>query len=335
MNWVGPGVCLVICFAAQAGALNFLSMGDWGSVTPQQAGVASQMGVYASSFNASFVLALGDNFYDDGVANDTDPQWQSTYQNVFTAKSLQVPWYSILGNHDHNWLRGQGEIDYYKNKRDKRWIMPWYWYNQVVKLGDGSTAEILFIDTVILAFAHSEQLLRARVAASGSASSSAATLLLAEFEQNKARMQTELWQQMKWINDTLAASTADWIFVAGHYPVYSAGEHGNTLELDLMLLPVLKKYHVDAYFCGHDHTLQHLASEDIQYFVSGNGAGRGGHVASTPQLVFGTIEAGFMLHQLSKDQLTTRFIDMNGNEIYNTTQTRRPKTRGLSIAEAA
>jgi hypothetical protein len=28
-----------------------------------------------------------------------------------------------------------------------------------------------------------------------------------------------------------AASTADWLIVAGHYPVYSGGEHGTTIAL--------------------------------------------------------------------------------------------------------
>jgi len=41
--------------------------------------------------------------------------------------------------------------------------------------------------------------------------------------------------QMRWLQATLNASTADWIIVAGHYPVYSGGEHGNTPELQARL----------------------------------------------------------------------------------------------------
>ena len=37
--------------------------------------------------------------------------------------------------------------------------------------------------------------------------------------------------QLEWIEQTLAASTADWLFVVGHFPVYSGGSHGNTPEL--------------------------------------------------------------------------------------------------------
>lgn len=34
-----------------------------------------------------------------------------------------------------------------------------------------------------------------------------------------------------WLEDTLAASTAAYLLVVGHYPVYSGGSHGNTFEL--------------------------------------------------------------------------------------------------------
>jgi 3',5'-cyclic AMP phosphodiesterase CpdA len=44
-----------------------------------------------------------------------------------------------------------------------------------------------------------------------------------------------------------------WLLVAGHYPVFSTGEHGDTSELKSYLLPLLTKYKVHAYFCGHDH----------------------------------------------------------------------------------
>jgi 3',5'-cyclic AMP phosphodiesterase CpdA len=44
-----------------------------------------------------------------------------------------------------------------------------------------------------------------------------------------------------------------WLLVAGHYAVFSRGSHGDISELKTNLLPLLKKYNVHAYFCGHDH----------------------------------------------------------------------------------
>ena len=51
-------------------------------------------------------------------------------------------------------------------------------------------------------------------------------------------------------------SSADYIIVAGHHPVLSAGAHGNTGCLVSRLKPLLEKYGVTAYFSGHDHNLQ-------------------------------------------------------------------------------
>jgi tartrate-resistant acid phosphatase type 5 len=49
---------------------------------------------------------------------------------------------------------------------------------------------------------------------------------------------------------------ADYLLVAGHYPVYSVAEHGPTKQLVSRLMPLLHTYHANAYFSGHDHNLQ-------------------------------------------------------------------------------
>lgn len=49
---------------------------------------------------------------------------------------------------------------------------------------------------------------------------------------------------------------ATYLFVGGHHPVYSVGSHGPTACIVSKVLPLLYKYHVNAYFCGHDHDLQ-------------------------------------------------------------------------------
>jgi tartrate-resistant acid phosphatase type 5 len=57
--------------------------------------------------------------------------------------------------------------------------------------------------------------------------------------------------QWAWIEDKLANCQEKWLFVAGHYPVYSAGPHGVSKVLSAKLKPMLDKYLVDAYFSGH------------------------------------------------------------------------------------
>ena len=62
--------------------------------------------------------------------------------------------------------------------------------------------------------------------------------------------------QLDWLEDTLAKSTADYLIVGGHYPVWSTGHHGPTWQLVDQLKPLFEKYKVTSYICGHDHNLQ-------------------------------------------------------------------------------
>ena len=58
-----------------------------------------------------------------------------------------------------------------------------------------------------------------------------------------------------------------WLLVAGHYPVFSTGEHGDTSELKNYLVPLLEKYRVHAYFCGHDHLSGQLRTSLEKSFI--------------------------------------------------------------------
>lgn len=53
--------------------------------------------------------------------------------------------------------------------------------------------------------------------------------------------------------------------------VWSVAEHGPTQVLVENLKPLLEQYGVTAYFCGHDHNMQHLTDSGVQYYVTGAG----------------------------------------------------------------
>lgn len=82
--------------------------------------------------------------------------------------------------------------------------------------------------------------------------------------------------QWQWINDTLSTSTADWIFVVGHHPVWSAGEYGPTWPLVERLLPMMESAGVALYICGHEHMMEHFRpiphNSSVDFVVIGNGA---------------------------------------------------------------
>jgi tartrate-resistant acid phosphatase type 5 len=103
--------------------------------------------------------------------------------------------------------------------------MPDLYYTQTFVLSDSQTKiQFLFIDTVILAGV-THPIYRSQPPSGPQHDN------LAEDEWN-------------WIQNTLAQSTADWIIVSGHYPVWSVAEHGPTDLLVKRLRPLLIKYNV-------------------------------------------------------------------------------------------
>ena len=71
----------------------------------------------------------------------------------------------------------------------------------------------------------------------------------------------------------IGESDIPYFIVGGHFPVWSISDHGSTECLIEKLRPLLHKYKVSAYFCGHDHNLQHISdtfqNQTVEYFVSG------------------------------------------------------------------
>lgn len=62
-----------------------------------------------------------------------------------------------------------------------------------------------------------------------------------------------------------------WCFCVCVFVVWSVAEHGPTEILVQRLRPLLMKYNVTAYFCGHDHNAQHIheSGSSVEYFVTG------------------------------------------------------------------
>ena len=66
----------------------------------------------------------------------------------------------------------------------------------------------------------------------------------------------------------LSIYRAEYLIVAGHYPVWSIAEHGPTKCLLQDLKPMLHKYKATSYFCGHDHNLQ-VGAQKFSYLPKG------------------------------------------------------------------
>lgn len=271
------------------GAFRFFIMGDWGrNGKHNQQTVADRMGEVANKFSPEFILNMGDNFYCCGVKDVNDPQWKSSFENVYKAKSLNIPWYGVLGNHDYKGSV-QAQIDY--SKKSARWKMPARYYTFEEK-----GVRFVFIDT---------------------------NPFVKKYISNASEYPDILSQdkniQLKWIDSVLSNSKEEWKIVIGHHPVYSTGIHGNQQELIDLLKPVLEKNNVQIYFCGHDHDLQYQKPENskVNYFVSGAGSEYRPNIPNTIMTKFAKSTPGFMAASLKNDSLSMYAIDGKGNIIYN------------------
>jgi len=107
------------CSNAATSDPTFLVLGDWGTGSTAQRKIAVQMAKTAKAIGARFVISTGDNFYEDGVESVLDPQWKTSFEEVYDQPALMIPWYITLGNHDHH-----GNIVAQVDYTNSRWRLP-------------------------------------------------------------------------------------------------------------------------------------------------------------------------------------------------------------------
>lgn len=279
--------------AQPANAVTFMAIGDWGRRgEPHQRIVGQAMGNLADHIGSRFTLALGDNFYESGVQSIDDPLWKQSFEDVYIAPSLQHRWYAILGNHDYKG-NPQAQLDYAQHSR--RWTMPARYY---VIRGDQigvSNADLFMIDTTPLL--------------SGYQKKADADLYHVRDQDPRA--------QYAWLDKALGQSRADWKIVFGHHPVFSGGQHGDSDDLIVNLLPILKRHGVQAYICGHDHDMQHIHKTGMHFVATGCGS-TVRPVGSVEGTRFAASRSGLSLWRLGPDQLDFAFYDWAGSKVYET-----------------
>ncbi|XP_072129585.1 tartrate-resistant acid phosphatase type 5b [Mobula birostris] len=296
-------------------AIQFIAFGDGGGlphppyVTDIQRATAQEMGRIAQKFGVDFVLNVGDNFYFRGVTSVNDHRFKETFENIFKAPSLvKIPWYILAGNHDH---LGNVSAQIAYSGISKRWNFPDLYYELTFRIPNTNVSvTILMIDTVVIC---------------GNT-----------YERNQpiGPENPHLAQkQLQWIQKKLASSRADYLIVAGHYPVWSIGHHGPTPCLMDQLRPLLKTYNVTAYISGHDHSLQFIREDDgPAYVVSGSGSivdKSTAHKKDIPDswLQFYNAEisalGGFTLIQIIPEQLLISYRQPYDTVVFQTVLPRR------------
>lgn len=122
--------------------------------------------------------------------------------------------------------------------------------------------------------------------------------------------------QMAWLEESVRSSTARWKIVYGHHPIYSAGKHGDSKELEEQLLPLIRGKAI-LYVAGHDHDMQHLKPVDGTHFiVSGGGGARLRNPKLGSRSLFGKGVYGFAVLEIHGHHLKVTMHDSSGATIY-------------------
>ncbi|KAF5730280.1 purple acid phosphatase 17-like [Tripterygium wilfordii] len=280
------------------GSLSFLVIGDWGRRGGfNQSEVAFQMGRIGEKLDIDFVVSTGDNFYDKGLTSEHDTAFEESFTKIYTAKSLQKQWYSVLGNHDY---RGNAvaQLSPLLRKIDSRWLCLRSF------IVNAELAEIFFVDTTPFVKTYFTNPDGQNYDWRGISS--------------RKRYITNI---LKDVEMALSESTAKWKIVVGHHAIRSVGHHGDTKELVDLLLPVLKANDVDFYMNGHDHCLEHISDTEspMQFLTSGAGskAWRGDTKEMNKEsLKFFYDGQGFMSVKLSQTEADVAFYDVYGRVLH-------------------
>jgi tartrate-resistant acid phosphatase type 5 len=273
---------------AAAPEARFFVIGDWGrGGMHHQRAVGVAMAAAAVAADPAFIVSAGDNFYEAGVSDVHDPQWRSSFEDVYDQAALQRPWHVILGNHDY---RGNVEAQLAYTALSKRWELPARYYARRIAAPGGGT-EIFYLDT--------SPFIRKYI---GSVT-------------NISGQDTRA--QVAWLDAALGRSAARWKIVIGHHPLYTAlsGHGHDQSDMIAAFEPVLRRHRVPLYINGHDHSMQAVAMTGIEYVTTGAGS----HTyqpgpASRDGFCSG--DHGFLAVAVGDSAIRLDFIDIKGQKVY-------------------
>lgn len=275
-------------------ALHFIVMGDWGRYgAAAQQKVADVMGIAAAALRASFIITAGDNFYPSGVADINDPHWDRSFEKVYKATSLQVPWYPVLGNHDYI-LNPDAQVAY--SRKGKRWHMPARYYDTSFATGH---------DSVLFVFLDTDPIEK--------------EFLKAVYDSLKYPA-NGVTRQLQWLDQVLASSTAKWKIVVGHNPLHTGGSRrhsSRTRKMRNILQPFFKRYAVDFYLSGHEHQLEYLKPGGATHYIISGAASSTGHLGWLKwHRRFAARKKGFASLSIGPQGVLLQFISDNTRVIY-------------------
>lgn len=292
--------------------IRFAAMGDWGGqgkepfTSKMQVAVAQALKFRSHRTRIHFFLSLGDNFLDHGIEGGVDgdkakERFEKTFEKVYEGEEFDKPWYMSAGDHDHD-RNVTAQLAY--SDRSTRWKFPQLYY--------AFTKQIMQ-RKVMIVVTDSYNLERELNFVNKNRKKDSAYVV-----------NDENAPQLSWLKETLETSTADWIVVCGHFPLYSIGEYGATAVLQQYVAPLLESTGVALYLSAHDRLLQHIKVNGSCVDHVGSGAGSD---VSTQLLnkksnpkgsvkMFYNDKPGFALVLVSQHTLDVKFVNSNGTQVH-------------------
>ncbi|MBL4788138.1 MAG: metallophosphoesterase [Kordiimonadaceae bacterium] len=321
---------------AEEKSIGFVAIGDTGAVTPWYSFIGGWWGIrgefwapgesgltetaatlrtYCQTNDCKFGVMLGDNIYPDGIDGEDTEDDNERLDKIFTVPfkplmddNADFRIYPTLGNHDWRGKRKGVAAQVKFLSTSKPFDMRGLFY-RVKPKNAGGDVEIFVIDTQILLTELT--VYEANKNDDGSENRDESEMLTPKPHikpQNDAEK-----NMLVWLEDALKNSTAKWKFVIGHHPLWSSG--GNKFEqshaLRPVLLPILCRY-ADAYFAGHEHTLE--VQEDSCETAMKDEIAAGEKITPLLHIVSGSFSKSRLVHakflakqEAAYPQLTTHY----------------------------
>ncbi|WP_414756076.1 metallophosphoesterase family protein [Anabaena sp. CCY 9910] len=125
------------------------------------------------------------------------------------------------------------------------------------------------------------------------------------------------WQnQLTWLEKELSSSNAPWKIVFGHHPIYSSGVYGSNQAFIKTFTPLFKKYGVQLYINGHEHSYERTRAIDgTTYLICGAGAGNR-PVGRSKWTEYSTSDLSFATYEVYPDRIELNAIATN-NRVFD------------------